>query len=286
MERNVTNEELSRRVTEFIMERKSGGAAENNSMHWALGIFKDDVDLQNVTAEEDMLFEYVKNLKEKYRPSSVKKIAVSLTSFFKWMERRGYSDRLILDKFPRGLISVPRKSIVILTDRDYELIKMAASGTTLYSLAVIGWNTGMRLLDCATLKWSEVSLEDRLITKDPSKTEEHETSVAIPMTDELFEMLKEMRAVRRDEYVDSFNAYRAMSGGMSKLFIAFLKKNGLYEKGKTFHAFRRTAISRWLSHKNADIVTVRNLSGHKSILGLLPYVHASNEKKKLIMGIE
>ena len=286
MERNVSNKEVSNKLSEFMAERKNSGIIGNNSMHWALNIFKEDVDSDNVEAEETAIFEYIKSLKEKYRPSSVKKIAVSIGSFFKWMQRRGYSETLIVERFPKGLISVPSKSIVVFTDQDYENIKKAAQGTCLYSLSVIGWNTGMRLVDCATLKWSECDLEQKIITKEPSKTEEHETSVVIPMTDELYNLLVELHEVRDGKYINSFNAYRAMGGGLSKLYIEFLKKNNLYQKGKTFHAFRRTAISKWLSHKNADIVTVRNLSGHKSILGLLPYVHASHDKKKLIMGIE
>ena len=286
MEGNVTKEELSSRLSEFIIERETNGVSENNSMHWALNIFKNDVNSDNIEAEESALLHYVKDLRERYRPSSVKKIAVSIRSFFRWMNKRGYSDQVIIDKFPRGLINVPRKSIITFTEKDYKEIKEASRGTGFYSLSVIGWNTGMRLIDCATLKWSEIDLDQRLITKEPSKTEEHETSVVIPISNELYDVLKSLSTTQTDEYVNSFYAYRAMGGGLSKLYISFLKKNKLYQKGKTFHAFRRTAISKWLSHKNADLVTVRNLSGHKSILGLLPYVHASEEKKKLIMGIE
>ncbi len=58
MERNVTREELSSRLCEFIKERESNGVSDNNSMHWALNIFREDVESDHVDAEESALLDY------------------------------------------------------------------------------------------------------------------------------------------------------------------------------------------------------------------------------------
>ena len=286
MERDVTTEELVSRIGEFIKERETTGLEENNTTNWGLDKFKQGAVENLLGPDEDQIFEYIAGLKDRYQPSSVNRIAHSIKIFFKWMVKRGYMEEQVIDRFPRGLVSVPTKPIITFTQEDYEVMKVAAKGTRYYALIVIGWNTGMRLVDCAALRWDEVDFKGGMIKKKPSKTEEHETVVEIPLTVELRELLEPLYRDRSGEYINSLIAYKAIGGDLSKAFERFLKKHGLYEKGKTFHAFRRSAISRWLSHPNADIMTVRHLSGHKNIRSLIPYFKPSMDKKKLLMNIE
>jgi len=286
MERDVTTEELVSRIGEFIKERESRGIEENNTTNWGLVKFKQGAIDNLLGPDEDQIFEFITGLKENYQPSSVNRIAHSIKIFFKWMVKRGYMEEHMVERFPRGLVTVPKKPIITFTQAEYETLKKVSEGTQFYSLIVIGWNTGMRLLDCAALRWDEVDFNEGIIRKKPSKTEEHETVVEIPLTVELRETLEALYRNRSGDYINAHIAYKAMGGDLSKNFERFLKKKGLYAKGKTFHAFRRSAISRWLSHPNADIMTVRHLSGHKNIRSLMPYFKPSMDKKKLLMDIE
>ena len=286
MERNVTSNELADRVSEFLMER---GTEEPNAMNWALNIFRDCVAEHDTQANSKDVFDLIDGLREKYKPSSINYIANSVKGFFNWMEERGYTEGNIISKFPKGFMRVPKKEAILFTDKDYWEMLKASEGTDWNCLIKIGWNTGMRIGDCAKLLWSSVRLEEKMICMKPSKTSEFDTSVEIPMSPELYEtLLEKSRVGVDDKYVMRRMAIIAMvgNGNISRHFKYFLDKHGLYQKGKTFHAFRRTAISRWLSHPNADIVTVKHLSGHKNLKSLLRYIHPSMEKKKLIMGIE
>ena len=286
MERNVNQNELASKVSEFLMER---GTEEPNSMNWALSMFRDSINEEDIQPTSEDIFEYIKGLKDKYKPSSVNYIANSIKGFFNWMEERGYTEGNVIAKFPKGLIKIPRKRAVVFTEKDYWDMLKASEGTDWNCLIKIGWNTGMRISDCAKILWESVNLEEKMICLKPSKTSEFDTAVEIPMSPELYESLLEKHNIKDDDkYVMRRMAIIAMvgNGNISRHFKYFLDKNGLYEKGKTFHAFRRTAISKWLSHPNADIITVKHLSGHKSIKSLLRYIHPSMEKKKLIMGIE
>ena len=285
MERDVTSAEMLSRLNQFIKEREEEGAEGNNTTNWGLVKFREGVIEDKISTEEEEIFEFIKSIKGKYQPSSVNRIAHSIKIFFQWMHRRGYTDEVLIKKFPKKLISVPKKPIVTFTEEDYAKLKKAAEGTDFYYLIIAGWNTGMRLIDCATLKWSEVDLDKKLIVKKPSKTEEHETVVEIPMANELHDVLSAMSETRSHEFIVPHLAFKALNGELSTYFNRLLEKNNLYEKGKTFHAFRRTAISRWLSHPNADILTVRHLSGHKDVRSLFPYFKPSVDKKKMIMDI-
>tara|TARA_B100000902_G_C27307759_1_gene916534 strand:+ start:1398 stop:2258 length:861 start_codon:yes stop_codon:yes gene_type:complete len=286
MERNVKENELAQKVSEFLMER---GTEEPNAMNWALSIFRDSIEEEDIQPNSQDIFKYIEELRDKYKPSSVNYIANSIKGFFNWMEERGYTEGNIISKFPKGLIKIPRKEAVVFTDKDYWDMLKASEGTDWNCLIKIGWNTGMRISDCAKLLWESVNLGQKTISLKPSKTSDYDTKIDIPMSPELYDTLLQKHNIKDDDkYVMRRMAIIAMvgNGNISRHFKYFLDKNGLYEKGKTFHAFRRTAISKWLSHPNADIITVKHLSGHKSIKSLLRYIHPSMEKKKLIMGIE
>jgi integrase len=288
MERNVTQQELAEKVTEFLMERKMD---EHNTMNWGLGVFREKLllSMDDIHTNSADIFELIVGLKEKYKPSSVNHIANSIKSFFNWMEERGYTEGNMLSKFPRGLIAIPKRDAVLFTEQNYSDMLDKSEGTEWNLLIKIGWNTGMRIGDCARLMWESVILEERTIALKPSKTSEFETKVEIPMSNELYEALLEKNGLRDgNKFVMGRLAIISMvgNGNISRHFKYFLDGAGLYKKGKTFHAFRRTAISRWLSHPNADIITVKHLSGHKNMKSLLRYIHPSLEKKKLIMGIE
>jgi len=286
MERNVKENELAQKVSEFLMER---GTEEPNAMNWALSIFRDSLEEEDIQPNSQDIFKYIEGLRDKYKPSSVNYIANSIKGFFNWMEERGYTEGNIISKFPKGLIKIPRKEAVVFTDKDYWDMLKASEGTDWNCLIKIGWNTGMRISDCAKLLWESVNLDQKTISLKPSKTSDYDTKIDIPMSPELYDTLLQKHNIKDDDkYVMRRMAIIAMvgNGNISRHFKYFLDKNGLYVKGKTFHAFRRTAISKWLSHPNADIITVKHLSGHKSIKSLLRYIHPSMEKKKLIMGIE
>jgi len=286
MERDVTTEELAGKVSEFLLERKTD---KNNSMNWSLKIFRDAIlENQSHPTREDV-FDIVEGLREKYKPSSVNYIANSIKGFFNWMEDRGYTDGNVINKFPSDMIRIPEKEVVTFSDIEYSRLLEASEGTSWNYLIKMGWSTGMRISDCAMLEWASVKMDEQMICVEPSKTSEFDTRIQIPMTEELFVMLSErFRDSGGGRFVLPRLAIVAMvgNGNISSHFNYWLKKVGLYEKGKTFHAFRRTAISKWLSHPNADIVTVRHLSGHKSIKSLLRYIKPSMDKKRLIMGIK
>ena len=286
MERDVTNAELVEKLDEFLLERQSD---KFNSMNWSLRIFRDQVVDSQIDGNKQDIFDLVEGLKEKYKPSSVNYIAHSIKSFSNWLKNRGYTEQDLIDRFPKKILHIPQKEAVVFSDQEYEAMLDHSKGTDWNHLIKLGWNTGMRIKDCAELLWSSVNLAEKMIVVEPSKTSEFDVTVRIPMTSDLFDTLSYLYNNRsQNKYVLPRLATVSLvgNGNISSHFSYYTKKWGVYEKGKTFHAFRRTAISKWLSHPNADIVTVRHLSGHRSLKSLLRYINPSMDKKRLIMGIE
>ena len=113
MERNVKENELAQKVSEFLMER---GTEEPNAMNWALSIFRDSIEEEDIQPNSQDIFKYIEELRDKYKPSSVNYIANSIKGFFNWMEERGYTEGNIISKFPKGLIKIPRKEAVGTSD--------------------------------------------------------------------------------------------------------------------------------------------------------------------------
>jgi integrase len=88
-----------------------------------------------------------------------------------------------------------------LTTEELRRIVSAAAGETRLLFA-LGIYTGLRLGDCATLKWTEVDLPRGRIVRVPNKTARSSGKpVIVPLFSDLAGMLAEAYAVRRGEYV-------------------------------------------------------------------------------------
>lgn len=77
-----------------------------------------------------------------------------------------------------------------LTDKEIALLIKKAEGE-LKILFALGPYTGLRMSDCAKLKWSEVNMSTKIISTRPGKTKlSSGIIVQIPITDKLFSILK------------------------------------------------------------------------------------------------
>jgi len=114
-------------------------------------------------------------------------------------------------------------------------------------LTLISLYTGMRLEDCATLKWENLDMEHKKLAV---KTQKRGTVVRMEIADELFAALEDARKTATSEYVNERNA---KSGNLGERFGAILdkcdiKRNSQDDKGRThilrsFHSLRHTHAS-------------------------------------------
>ncbi len=133
-------------------------------------------------------------------------------------------------------------------------------------------NTGMRQGEIFNLKWEDVDFNTGLIhllkTKSGQKRE-------VPMNESVKNVLARVRKPKGAEYVfSSFN--NKPFDNVKKSFRTALKKTGI--ENFRFHDLRHTFASH-LVMGGVDLLTIKELLGHKKIDMTLRYAHLSGEHK-------
>jgi integrase len=199
----------------------------------------------------------------------------------------GYIEMNPAATVPGNLFTPTRPERKVLTEPEYERAKRLAAGEEIYYLIVCGWHTGMRLQSACLLRWDEVDMDDGMIHITPRKTMRHGITAHIPIHQELMELLRARHAVRGGDVYVSPEMAECYQGRRIPIVFAMRRIfDGIGRPDASFHTLRHTAITRWMRHPNSDIVTVMDMSGHKDPKTLAKYVRPSEDKKRLIMGLE
>jgi integrase len=172
-----------------------------------------------------------------------------------------------------------------LTIEELRAVCGAATGE-MRPLFALGLYTGMRLGDCATLRWGEVDLIRRIIRRVPNKTARRNPKpVLVPIHPTLLAMLTELHdAPGRGEYVlpDTAATYRDHNSVLSNAIQAYLvscgiqtSKPGAGQRAQCevgFHSLRHSFVSLCRA-ANAPLSVVESLVGHNSPAMTRHYTH-------------
>jgi integrase len=143
----------------------------------------------------------------------------------------------------------------------------------LRTIVVVALHTGMRKGELLGLTWDMVDLDQRMFILLDTKNDEIRK---IPMTEKLTELFESLKLRHYNGWV-----FRKKDGTRYKNFDeAFRRakeKAGL--RNLKFHTLRHTFASHMVM-SGADLVTVKELLGHKSIKMTMRYSHLSQEHKR------
>jgi len=170
-----------------------------------------------------------------------------------------------------------------------ELRKVCQSATgELRVLLAVGVYSGLRLGDCATLRWPEVDLQRNIIRRIPNKTARRNPKpVIVPIHPILREMLADTAPEQRAGYVmpDFAALYQRhpclATGPVQKHFKACgiePHKPGTGTDGKRavvevgFHSLRHTFVS-LCRESNAPLAVVESIVGHSNPAMTRHYTH-------------
>jgi site-specific recombinase XerD len=136
-------------------------------------------------------------------------------------------------------------------------------------------STGMRLGELINLEWEDVDLERRAITIRVKDFWEPKNSKprAIPMTNKLVEVLKELQ--RGSRWVFAAKKGTQLNRNHLRERLVKLCMNIGIEPGN-IHTFRHTFASH-LIMKGVDLPTVQKLMGHSDIKTTMIYAHLAQE---------
>ncbi len=168
---------------------------------------------------------------------------------------------------------------ILTPEEEEKLIK--ASGPSLRAILLCALNTGMRKGEIISLTWTNVDLENRVITLEHTNTKTKKTR-KIPINTRLRKILLEQRLkTGSSEYVfhsssgtpymrqDSLN--RAFEGAKKRAKITGLR----------FHDLRHTAATRMVE-AGASIVAVSKILGHSSLAVTMRYAHPDDSLKDAV----
>ena len=167
------------------------------------------------------------------------------------------------------------------------LAKVVAEAEThdLKVLLTIGIYTGLRISDCAMLKWDDIDYKKNIIRVIPIKTKKHtEAPLEIPIHPTL---LKLLQATSHDsEYVSAANARGYTNGHLGGDVVDLFKKCGIETSKKVngkmklicgFHSLRHTFVSMAINAGMSPLL-VQRIVGHSSVNMTEHYFHDTAAK--------
>lgn len=187
---------------------------------------------------------------------------------------------------------IQRKRIVIQSRRELtvdELRKCCVSATgELRALLALGVYSGLRLGDCATLRWGEVDLPRSVIRRIPNKTARRNPKpVIVPIHPVLRDILAGTPIAERAEYVlpEAAALYNRRTDLVTDMVQRHFTKCGIKthkpgtgKDGKRavievgFHSLRHTFVS-LCRESNAPLAVVESIVGHSNPAMTRHYTH-------------
>lgn len=153
-----------------------------------------------------------------------------------------------------------------------------------YILFLIGVYSGLRISDCAMLKWSEVDIANATINVIPQKTKKHTGVVSIPIHPTLFNELFDRWQNKGDnEYVIPILTSKYLKKSITNTIRRIFQECGIKTSeiidGKKkyiagFHSFRHTFVSMNINSGMSPLL-IQKVVGHSAVDMTEHYFHAN-----------
>jgi integrase len=214
------------------------------------------------------------------KPPSIKKKTLYLKRFLKWCHRMGYTEQKWyhhIQTIRVPALPMPR----IIRHEEYLNIRKSCSDIHREWIVVLAYNTGMRMGDCCSMRWSHVDQERQVITKVQNKNLwKSSQPVEIPYESgsDLHMLLMKMWAMKddivmseKDNYVCPvmWLSYDNSKSAVSNSFRWAFNKAGCPDL--SFKNFRSTFESR-LANSGMNLALAARITGRSDPRVLMRYV--------------
>ena len=233
--------------------------------------------LSEITAKDIDDFKEVR-LKE-VKPATVNRELSTLRQIFNFARRweKFFGENPVSIS---GLLPEENSEERILTLEEEERL-LSCSNAFLRPIITTALQSGMRKTEILTLKWSNVDLENGIITIDQTNTKSKKTR-RVPMSSTLKTLLREQKLKSGgSEYVflshagEAYKSHQSLKGAFERA----CEKSGLVSF--RFHDLRHTAATRMIE-RGASIVAVSKILGHCDIKMTMRYSHPENSLKEAV----
>lgn len=192
----------------------------------------------------------------------------AVRSFFRWCTQRDLIDER-QDPFrnvpsPKAPPRPPPSEDRIITPEQYQKLRHHAAGRIAEWPIMLAWNTGMAMIDCCTLEWQHVNMDEHYIQRARSKTGSWST-IPYPQDGELDwalrEKLKIARHVGKAGPGDLVSPEHREASAVRGAFELVRNEAELHDI--TFHSFRYTFASMLMASGMSQIQASK-VTGHMS----------------------
>ncbi len=183
----------------------------------------------------------------------------------------------LLERNPVSGIRLPRynnRRDRVISPAEYKQLLLAVSprGKHLVPIIKLANETGMRMGEILSLGWSDVSFTRHMLRLRETK---NGTTRDVPMSEEAEDALKEWG--RKDSpYVFPSKDGKMRVSVVSRAFARLAKRAKV--RNVRFHDFRHSFCTR-MREQGADILILKEITGHKHLAMLMRYTHPSEASK-------
>lgn len=146
-----------------------------------------------------------------------------------------------------------------------------ASPEYLRNIIVFALGTGMRRSEIFSLKWDDVTLDEKRGTGRITVIGKGNKRRTIPVNETVYELLLNVRR-KRTGYVFASSVNGKKRDNVKRSFASALKDAGI--RNFRFHDLRHTAAS-WMVQRGVELYAVQKILGHANIATTQRYAHHS-----------
>ena len=243
--------------------------------------FKDFLDIKKITnfnqIDYDLLREYLLYLnKAKYKNRTISRIISTLRSLFKYLE-----SEKIIDTNPTILLSNPKKEIRLpefLSINEIEqLINIKINDKyDLRNVLIIEllYSTGIRVSELVNIKWLDINEYNKTI-KVLGKGNKERYVLYGSKAQELLDKYK--KEFNQDSYLFLSKNNKKLNESMIRKILNKVSFQANLNKHIYPHMLRHTCATHMLNN-GAELLSVKELLGHKNISTTGIYTHVTNDR--------
>ena len=249
----------------------------NKMIEWMKKRVKYANDITSVLAGE-----YLEQLAESVGAATYNARLVLFKRVWKALSKEHFLEKDVWECFKKK--KVPKSTRKTVNNNEIGQVLTKAETFDMKLLITLGIYTGLRISDCALLKWCDIDIENKVIRTIPIKTRKHmDAPVEIPIHPTLLKLLQE--AKHDSEYVSEHNADSYTNGHLNGKVVELFKSCGIETSkkvnGKTklvcsFHSLRHTFVSMAINSGMSPLL-VQKIVGHSAVSMTEAYYHDNKE---------
>ena len=218
-----------------------------------------------------------------YQSSSMANKIIIIKHFFSFLYKSGYTAKNPTEmiktppktkKLPRALNEIELNKLLKAPEHIKNNRNIVRDRLILTLLAY----TGIRRQELINLNWEDINLGENWVIIRKSKNKQSRIIPLHPKVTELLEAYLTQRLPLKEKALfTGNNGKRINKNSLVNIFNNYLRISGINNKNYSLHSLRHTFATQLLK-KNANLISIQQLMGHKRIESTYIYMHVTGKE--------